>query len=341
MNKELLYELMIEDDATDEVFAVSFVESPAIERDFVFFGKEVHFQAVDDEKRLVAGPLLIPNKKILRFDGLGNEYFVYFSEDTVEKLARKFLMKKYNDSVTVEHEQKVKGVNLVESWVIEQSLKDKSNIYGYTLPKKTWFGIYKVENEDVWKKVKDGTFKGFSVEALVEHRKSDLKLSLEKTIDELTEEEAEVFLSQIKALIKKDRRYKSKQRIEMESYSDYGDDISNNAKRGIELNEKNGNKCATQTGKVRAQQLANGEAISVETIKRMYSYLSRAESFYDESDMNACGTISYLLWGGKSALSWSRNKLRELGLLEEGEAQPSVTSTYPGEVAKKKKKDDK
>jgi hypothetical protein len=340
MNKELLYELMIEDDATDEVFAVSFVESPAIERDFVFFGKEVHFQAVDDEKRLVAGPLLIPNKKILRFDGLGNEYFVYFSEDTVEKLARKFLMKKYNDSVTVEHEQKVKGVNLVESWVIEQSLKDKSNIYGYTLPKKTWFGIYKVENEDVWKKVKDGTFKGFSVEALVEHRKSDLKLSLEKTIDELSVEEAEVFLSQIKALIKKDKRYKSKQRVEMESYSDYGSGISNNAKRGIELNEKNGNKCATQTGKVRAQQLANGEAISVETIKRMYSYLSRAEAYYDESDMNACGTISYLLWGGKSALSWSRNKLRELGLLEEGEAQPSITSTYPGEV-KKKKKDDK
>jgi len=339
MNKELLYELMIEDDATDEVFAVSFVESPAIERDFVFFGKEVHFQAVDDEKRLVAGPLLIPNKKILRFDGLGNEYFVYFSEDTVEKLARKFLMKKYNDSVTVEHEQKVKGVNLVESWVIEQSLKDKSNIYGYTLPKKTWFGIYKVENEDVWKKVKDGTFKGFSVEALVEHRKSDLKLSLEKTIDELSVEEAELFLSQIKALIKKDKRYKSKQRIEMESYSDYGSGISNNAKRGIELNEKNGNKCATQTGKVRAQQLANGEAISVETIKRMYSYLSRAESFYDETDMNACGTISYLLWGGKSALSWSRNKLRELGLLEEGEAQPSITSSYPGEV--KKKKDDK
>jgi hypothetical protein len=56
--------------------------------------------------------------------------------------------------------------------------------------------------------------------------------------------------------------------------------------------------------------------------------------------MNACGTISYLMWGGKSGLSWSRNKLRELGLLEETEAQPSITSTYPGEVAKKKKKDE-
>ena len=65
----------------------------------------------------------------------------------------------------------------------------------------------------------------------------------------------------------------------------------------------------------------------------MYSYLSRAETYYDESDTTACGTISYLLWGGKSALSWSRNKLRELGLLQENEAQPSVASTYPGQAA--------
>jgi hypothetical protein len=104
-----------------------------------------------------------------------------------------------------------------------------------------------------------------------------------------------------------------------ESYSDYGEGIRNNAKRGIELNEKNGNKCATQVGKVRAQQIANGEKLSVETIKRMYSFLSRAETYYDETDMNACGTISFLLWGGKAALSYSKNKLEELGLLEEAE----------------------
>ena len=166
--------------------------------------------------------------------------------------------------------------------------------------------------------------------------------SIEKEINELTEDEAEVLLSQIKAIIKKDKRYGKGQRIEMESYSDYGQSISNNAKRGIDLNEKNGNKCATQVGKVRAQQLANGEPISVETIKRMYSYLSRAEAYYDESDMNACGTISYLLWGGKSALSYSRNKLRELGLLTETEAMPSIpNSTYPGQASKKIKKDDK
>jgi hypothetical protein len=108
-------------------------------------------------------------------------------------------------------------------------------------------------------------------------------------------------------------------RQRFESYSDYGQEIRSNAKRGIELNERNGNKCATQTGKVRAQQLANGEAISLGTIKRMRSYLSRAETYYDNADSNSdCGYISYLLWGGKAALAWSRNKLRELGELDEG-----------------------
>ena len=104
-----------------------------------------------------------------------------------------------------------------------------------------------------------------------------------------------------------------------DSYSDYGKEVRNNAKRGIELNEKVNNKCATSVGKVRAQQLADGEAISVETIKRMYSYLSRAEAVYREqqNDSEACGNISYLLWGGLAALSWSKSKLKELGQLEE------------------------
>jgi hypothetical protein len=102
-----------------------------------------------------------------------------------------------------------------------------------------------------------------------------------------------------------------------ESYNDYPDSVSNNAKRGIELNEAVNNKCATQVGKVRAQQLANKEKISIDTIQRMYSYLSRAGVYYNENDTKACGTISYLLWGGKSGLSWSKSKLKELDLLDE------------------------
>jgi len=100
----------------------------------------------------------------------------------------------------------------------------------------------------------------------------------------------------------------------MESISDYPESISNAAKRGIKLNEENGNKCATQTGKVRAQQLAQKEPISLETVKRMYSYLSRAETYYDDADENSdCGYISFLLWGGKSALSWAESKMNDFG----------------------------
>lgn len=339
--KDLLYELRVEDD-TDEVFAISLVESPAIESDWIYFDKEVvSFASVNNEQRMLIGAILLPEKRILRVDGEGNPYHVYFSKETVKKLAQNYLMKKYTDKATLEHDSKIKGVHLVESWIKEGKF-DKSMAYGLNLPEGSWIGIMKVTDDTIWNDyVKTGKVKGFSVEALLEHKL--IKASetiLDKEISDLTEDEATILLSQIKALIKKDKRFGKGQRIEMESYADYPSGVKNNAKKGRELNEKNGNKCATQVGKVRSAQLEAGEPISVETLKRMYSYLSRAEAYYDESDMNACGTISFLLWGGLAGKRWSESKLKELGLFE-GE-QPSISSTYPGEAAsKKKKKDDK
>lgn len=100
-----------------------------------------------------------------------------------------------------------------------------------------------------------------------------------------------------------------------DSFNDYPDAVSNNAKRGIELNEKVNNKCATNVGKIRARQLSKKEKLSVSVIKRMYSYLSRAEAYYDENDTEACGTISYLLWGGLAGKRWAEAKLKELNLI--------------------------
>jgi hypothetical protein len=341
---DLLYELRIEDNM-DEVFAISLVESPAIESDFIYFDKEVvQFAAVDNEQQMLIGPILVPDKKILRVDGEGQPYHVFFTKDTVKQLAQTYLQKKYTSNATLEHDKKIKGVDLVESWVKDGPL-DKSNNYGLNLPQGSWVGIFKISDKNIWNDyVKTGKVKGFSIEGLFSHKliKASLmdEVLMEKELTELSEQEANIILNKLKYLIKKDARYKVGKRVEMESYSDYGSGISNNAQKGIDLNEKNNNKCATPVGKVRAQQLAKGEPISVETIKRMYSYLSRAEAYYDESDMNACGTISYLLWGGKAALSYSRNKLRELGLLTETEANPSIpNSSYPGEIAKVKKKD--
>lgn len=326
-----LFELTIDDDFLDEVFAISLVEDPAIESNFVWFDKErVQFQKIDNEKRLVVGPVLIPNKKILRIDGEGQPYEVFFKPETIEKLAQGYLKKGYQAKSTLEHEKKVPGVTLVESW-IKTSKLDKSNSYGLNLPVGTWVGMMKIDNDEIWQDyVKNGEVKGFSIEGLFSH---DLvQASKDEELERILNEEADYLLNEIRRVVKEDKRYKDNKRVELESYSDYGAGVKNNAKKGIELNEKSGNKCATPVGKVRAQQLAQGRPISLATIKRMHSYLSRAEAVYREkqNDSKACGNISYLLWGGLAALSWSRNKLRELGELEENEVV-IPNSTYPGE----------
>jgi hypothetical protein len=317
-----LFELVV-DAEEDGVFANSFVEEPAIERDFVFFNKqkEIQFQAIDNEKRLVAGPLLIPNKKIIRMDEEMGMYNVFFKPETIEMIARKFMKNKYNGEVTVEHDKKVNDVYLTESWIIEQSAKDKSNLYGFTLPKGTWFGVYKVDNPKVWEEVKAGKYKGFSIEGIFEHKASTMKSSqlFTKDINDLNENEADVLLSYIKNILKKDLRYKKKSRILMESYSDYPDGVKSNAKKVLEYVDRNGwGSCGTPVGKTRANQLAKGEPISLDTIKRMYSYLSRHEKDLQSSTSygDGCGKLMYDSWGGRAALGWSRNKLRELGELE-------------------------
>ena len=316
-----LFELVVEEE-DDGVFANSFVEEPAMERDFVFFNKqkEVEFQAIDTEKRLVAGPLLIPNKKIIRMDEELGMYNVFFKPETIEIIARQFMKNKYGDVVTLEHGKKTSGVYLTELWLVEQSSKDKSNLYGYTLPKGTLFGIYKVDNDKVWEDVKAGKYKGFSIEGLFEHKASTMKSSqlFTKDINDLNDNEADVLLSYIKNTLKKDLRYKKKSRILMESFTDYPDDVKNNAKNVLEFVERNGwGSCGTPVGKQRVNQLAKGEPISLDTIKRMYSYLSRHEIDLQNSKTysDGCGKLMYDAWGGKSALSWSRNKLRELGEL--------------------------
>jgi hypothetical protein len=237
---------------------------------------------------------------------------------------------KYGDEVTLEHGNKTSGVYLTESWIIEQSAKDKSNLYGFTLPRGTWFGVYKVDDRNIWDKVKDGTFRGFSIEGLFEHKRSNVKLSLDKNIEELTENEVEVLLSQIKSLILE------KNGLELESYSDYPDSASNNAKRALEWVDKNGwGDCGEATGKQRANQLANKEPLSRETIARMASF-KRHQQNKDVPYSEGCGGLMWDSWGGTSGVEWAINKLKEIDM----EAQPSIpNSSYPGEIAKKKEDD--
>lgn len=110
--------------------------------------------------------------------------------------------------------------------------------------------------------------------------------------------------------IERDFQYFNKQVF----FNDYPKSASQNAQRGINLNAKVNNDCATLVGKNRARQLVARENLSIETIKRTYSYLSRAKEYYNPSDDKACGTISYLLWGGDEMLNWTERKLEELEL---------------------------
>lgn len=308
-----IVELIIDEESELGIEAISVVESPAIEEDFVALkSQEFKLAEVDKERKILMGALLIPNKPIYRRNG-DDEYYIYFSKETVLKASQMYLMNSKQNNSTLEHKYELEGLSLVESWIVEDKVHDKSVKYGMDLPLGSWVGSVKVNNDEVWNSfVKTGKVKGFSIEGYFADKMERPKESIKDELAAIEEAEAEYLLKQITAIIKNDNRVNSGKRLVLESYSDYPSSVSNNAKRGLKLNEAVNNKCATQVGKVRAQQLAQGKPISKETIKRMFSYLSRAEAYYDEGDSKACGTISYLLWGGKSAKTWSESKLKQL-----------------------------
>lgn len=311
-----IVELVIdENDDVSGIEAISVVESPAIEEDFIALKKqEFKLAEVDKEKRILMGAALVPNKPIYRKSG-EDEYYIYFSKDTVRKASELFFIRGNQNNSTLEHNMPLTGLTAVESWIVEGE-KDKTRHYDLDVPIGTWMVSMKVLNDEVWNDyVKTGKVKGFSIEGyFADKLEKPQDKSIKDELAKIEDEEAQHILDQLTNLFDNEQ--------EFESYADYPDGVKNNAKRGIELNEKVNNKCATQVGKVRAQQLAKGEAITVETIKRMFSYLSRAEEYYDEGDNKACGTISYLLWGGKAGLRWAGSKLKELDLLEASLKKP-------------------
>ena len=163
---ELIELIIDEKDPQHGIEAVSVVEYPAIEENFVALNKQqVQLKEVDQEKRILMGPALTPNKKIYRKDEKTNrEWEIFFAEDTVRKASELFLMRSNQNNATLEHAKDIEGMSVVESWIIDDPKTDKSNLYGFELPKGTWMISMKVNNEDIWKKVKSGEVKGFSIE---------------------------------------------------------------------------------------------------------------------------------------------------------------------------------
>ena len=320
-----IIELFIdEENEVSGIDAISVVENPAIEEDFIALkNQEFKLAEVDKEKRILLGAALVPNKPIYRQSG-DESYYIYFSRETVKKASELFFIKGNQSRSTLEHDIPLNGLTVVESWIVE-SEKDKSRHYNMDVPVGTWMISMKVENDDIWNNyVKTGKVSGFSIEAYFSDRatKRPDDQGVKDDLSAIEEEERLYILKQIRAIVKKDKRTKTGKKTEMESFTDYPEGVSNNAKKGIDLNKKNKNKCATQIGKIRARQLSQKKPISKETLVRMFSYLSRAQEYYDESDTSKCGTISYLLWGGKAGLRWATSKMRELDLLTEDLKKP-------------------
>ena len=175
--------------------AISLVTSPALEVDFVFFGKEKNnltFAKVDEEKRELIAPALIPNKQIYRYDAnTDSDYYVYFSKNTVKNAAYSYLKHNNHHKATYQHEQRVSGVLTVESWIKEGD-SDKSKLYGFDLADGTWFVKMKIENDDLWQKIKEGELKGLSIEGFFVDK-------LEKMNKTFTDEEIQTAYKELQA----------------------------------------------------------------------------------------------------------------------------------------------
>ena len=188
--------ILDEEDFEAGVEAISIVESPAIESDFVALkNQEVKLAEVDKEKKILMGALLIPNKPIYR-NGSEGEYYIYFSKDTIVKASQMFLQNGNQSNSTLEHNQALNGLTLVESWLVEDKAKDKTALYGLDVPVGTWMGSVKVNNEDVWNEyVKTNKVKGFSIEGYFADKMEAPKEAIE-------EQMAEQLLNQIKDIVK-------------------------------------------------------------------------------------------------------------------------------------------
>jgi|TARA_R110002096_G_scaffold8986_1_gene36271 hypothetical protein len=183
-------ELFIDADGDSGINAISFVEFPAIEENFIALNEhKVEMKTIDEDKRLVVGLALVPNKLIYRRNR-GFEYNITFSEQTVRKASEKYLKSLKLHNTTVAHETEVDGVFLTESWIVEDPNNDKTNIYGLNAPKGSWAVTMRVDNDALWHRIKDGDYLGFSIEGMFTEQEefTDEEMSTMKEIAKLMHE---------------------------------------------------------------------------------------------------------------------------------------------------------
>jgi hypothetical protein len=305
-----VFELFIdEENEYSGIDAISIVEHPAIEEDFIALSnQQIKLAEVNNEKRILMGAALIPNKHIYRRNG-DDEYYIFFSEDTVRKASELFLSRGKQNNSTLEHEVEIGGLSVVESWIVEDEVKDKSRKYNLNMPLGTWMVSVKVNNDQIWEEfVKTGAVKGFSIEGFFTDKLDDRpQESIEEDAEEL--EALSIlkdFLSEVGA-------------VKLETYNDYPESASNNAKKVLKWKEEYGDevKGMTQVGWTRANQLAKKEKLSRDTIARMASFKRHQKNAevaeeYKSTPWKDKGYVAWLGWGGTSGINWAINKLKSI-----------------------------
>jgi hypothetical protein len=198
-----IIELILDEEQEDAgVEAISIVESPAIEEDFVALkSDEIKLAEISADKKLLMGALLVPNKPIYRKTGK-EEYYIYFSKETISKASQLYLRNGNQNNSTLEHQHELSGLTLVESWIVEDKEKDKSRLYNMNVPVGTWMGTVKVNNNEVWNEyVKTNKVKGFSIEGYF----ADKMEGPNESVEEKMEIENSKLLESIKDILNADK----------------------------------------------------------------------------------------------------------------------------------------
>lgn len=156
------------------VDAISLVDYPAIEKNFIAFNqpkcnmtfvKPVPVSLARPEQRLVVGPALIPDKEIYRYDqDTGEEYWIKFSKETVKKASHLYMVRNNHHNATIQHAYSVNGLTTVETWVKDFE-NDKSVAMGFQVPIGTWMVMMKIDNDQIWNDIiKTKEVLGYSIE---------------------------------------------------------------------------------------------------------------------------------------------------------------------------------
>jgi hypothetical protein len=184
-----------EENIKDGIDAISLVKMPAIEENFVALNQHrIEFKSIDDDKRIIIGLALVPDKLIYRRNG-DYEYNIVFSKETVKKAAELYFKKLKNNNATLEHQEKTDGVSTIESWIVENPKIDKSALYNLNATEGSWVVIMKIDNDEVWKEVKNGTYLGLSVEGYFSDKLEMSSITQESKEQELIEKIKQILIN--------------------------------------------------------------------------------------------------------------------------------------------------